>query len=112
MIQLRVIQYLQNGMNGTRLRIVRPINQTLNAGMNERARAHGTRFNCSKKCTVAQTVVTDVSAGIPQRDDLCVGRGITVRNVAIPSPADYLSVTADHRSNWPISHFQGTLGAQ
>jgi hypothetical protein len=111
MIQLRVIQHLQDRMNSTRLGVVRTIYQTADAGVNHCSRTHGARFNCSKQFTVAQTMVADVRACVSQRDDFCMGSGIVVGEIAIPSPTDHLSFTDDDRPHRHFSHFQSALRA-
>jgi hypothetical protein len=110
-IQFRVIQNLQNGMCGTRFGVVRTVHQTADAGMNQSPRTHGTRFNCSKQFTIAQTMITDISTGISQGDNFCMSGGITVAKIAIPSPADHVPVKDDHRSDGDFSHLQSTLRA-
>lgn len=111
MIQLRVIQHLQDRMNGTRLRVVRTVYQAAYPCMNQRARAHGARFNCSKQFTVAQTMVTYVGTCVSQRDDFCMGCGIVVGEIAIPPPADHPTFTDDDCPHWYFSHRKSALSA-
>ena len=111
MIQLRMIQHLQNRMHSARLRVVRAVYQAAYPCMHQRARAHGARFNCSKQFTVVQTMVTDVGTCVSQRDDFCMGCGIVVGEIAIPSPADHSTFTDDDRPHRHFSNLQSALCA-
>ncbi len=79
--------------------------------MNQRARTHGTRFNCSKQFTFAQTMVADDRTCVSQRDDFCMGCGIVVGEIAIPSPADHSTFTDDDRPDRHFSNLQSALRA-
>lgn len=98
-------------MDGACFGIVGAVHQAADAGMNQRARAHGARLNCSKQLAVAQTVVTDVDTGVTQGDDLGMGGGIVVREIAIPSATDDLVFTDYNRAYRHFSHLQCSLGA-
>ena len=111
MIQLRVIQHLQDRMNGTRLGVIRTVYQTADAGVNHCSRTHGARFNCSKQFTVTQTMVTAVGTCVSQRDEFCMGSGIVVGKIAIPTPADYSAFANDYRSHRHFAHFQSAMRA-
>src|SRR6185437_3149004 len=75
-VQLWMVQHLQYGMDRARFWIIRTVNQALNSSMDERASAHGARFNCSKQLAAAQAVIANRPGGFAQRHDLCVGGGI------------------------------------
>jgi len=60
-----VIDHLQNRMDGAGFRVVRSVDQAAEAGMNCRSRAHGARLNCNKQFARAETVITEVSSGLP-----------------------------------------------
>src|SRR5258705_373402 len=111
MIQLRVIQHLQNGMNRARSGIVRTVYQTTDAGMNQGTRTHGAWFNCSKQFTVSQTMISDPCASLPERDNFSVGSGIVVAEILIPTSADHLASANDYRSHGHLPHFQSSLRA-
>jgi hypothetical protein len=111
MIHLRMIQHLQNRMHSTRLGVIRAVYQAADPGMNERARAHGTRFNCSKQFTVPKAMITDSSASLAERDHFSVGSGIVVVEIPIPTSAYNLAFADDDRSHRHFSHFQSALRA-
>lgn len=111
MIQFRVIQNLQNGMYRTRFRVVRTVYQTADAGMNQSPCTHGTRFNCNKQFTIAQTMITNISTGISQSHNFCMSGGIMVGKIAIPSPADHLPVMHNDCPERNFSHLQRALCA-
>lgn len=111
MIQLGVVYHLQNRMDGAGLRIVGSVHQAADSRMDRRSRAHGARLNCSKEFTVAQSMITDVSAGFSQSFNFGVRGGIAVGEVAIPSPANYAAIAYNDRANRHFARFQSTLGA-
>ena len=98
-------------MYRTGFRIVGAVDQTLDPGMNQRTGTHRARFNCSKQLTVSEAVVTKGSTGFAEGDDLGVGAGIGVGDVAIPSASDDASAVHHDGSDWDFSGFEGTLGA-
>ena len=98
-------------MDRARLWIVRAVDETFDAGMHHGAGTHGTRFNCNKQLAISQAVVTNGCTGFAEGYDLCVGCGIGVRDVSVPSAADYLAI-ADHDSaHRNFVHFESALGA-
>jgi hypothetical protein len=56
-IQLRMVQHLQDGVNRTRFRVLSAINQALKPGVNHCPSAHRARFNCNKQVASSQTVI-------------------------------------------------------
>src|ERR1035438_1688254 len=97
MVQLRMIQHLHHRMNRACFRIRCAINQALDPGMHHRTCAHRARFNCNKQVAAGQTMVTDGCTGLAQGDDLGVGGGVEIRDVAIP-PAAHDAPLADRKS--------------
>src|SRR5690242_11774893 len=57
-IEMRVIHDLHHRMYGAGFRIVSPIYQPPDPGMNHRPSTHRARFNCNKHVTVPEPVVT------------------------------------------------------
>jgi hypothetical protein len=108
---LRMIQHFHYRMNRAGLGVVRAIYQALDAGMHQRAGAHGARFNGSKQFAVLQTVVTHGSTGLAQSYDLGVGGGIGVSDVAVPSASYDAAVAYYDRAHRNLSTFQSALGA-
>src|SRR5579863_1503124 len=105
----RMVQHLQDGMNRTRLGIVRAENQALDAGMQQRAGTHGTRFNGGKQFAVSQAVVTDGCARLAQRHDFGVRCWIGIGYVAVPAPAHDATLTDHDRPDRDFSSFEGAL---
>lgn len=98
-------------MDGACLRIVGPINQAADAGMNGRPRAHRARLNCNKQIAVAEPVVANVSSRLAQRDDFRMRGGVGFGEVAIPSAPNHASRAHDHRSDGHFACLQCPLCA-
>jgi hypothetical protein len=78
--------------------------------MYQSAGAHGARFNCSKQFTAFQTMVAEGGTGLAQGDDLGVGRGIGIGEVAV-LPAGYdFSLVNDNSADRNFSRFECALG--
>jgi len=90
-VQAGMIQNLKHGMNRARFRVIRSVNQPLQASMHHRSCTHRARLNCNKELAVSQAMVTDVLTSLTQRDDLGVRGGIGVGEIAIPSSSDDLA---------------------
>jgi hypothetical protein len=97
-------------MYGTCFRVIRAINQAFDSRLYQRACAHGTRFNCNKEFTFAQTMVTHCGPGLAKSKNLGVGAGIAIHNVAVPSAADNGSVANYDRAHRDFAEFQCPLG--
>jgi hypothetical protein len=78
--------------------------------MNHRAGAHRARLNCNKQLAIFQTMVTEGDTGFAQRNDLGMCRGIAISNVAVPSPADNLSIVHDDCADRNFSGLECALG--
>ena len=111
MIQAGVIHHLQNRMDSACLRIVGPVHQTPDAGMNRRSRAHGARLNCSKQLAVAKPVITKGSSRFAERHDFRVRAGIEVGQVAIPTSSHHAPAAHDHCSHRHFARLERALGA-
>jgi hypothetical protein len=97
-------------MDCSGLGVVRAVYQAADAGVNQRARTHGARFNCSKELAVAETVVTEVLTCFAQRNDLSMGGGVVVGQVTIPAPADDAIAVHDNGSYWHFAGFECAMG--
>ena len=111
MVQLRMVHDLDYRMHRAGFGVVRAVYQAPNTRMNQRSRAHGARFNCNKQIAVSQTMVTNGSTSLAQRNDLSVSRGIGVSDVTIPSAADDTAIAHDHRAYRHFSGLERSLGA-
>jgi len=105
-----VIDNLQDRMNGPGFGVIGAIHQASDAGVNQRTGTHGTGLNCSKERALAQAMITDVSSGFAQGDDLGVGRGVIVGEVAIPAAADDLPVADDDGADGNLARVERALG--
>src|ERR1700679_404206 len=97
-------------MDRTRFGIVRAVDQALDAGMQQGARTHGARFNCSKQLAVSKTVVAEGGARLAQGDDFRVGGGFEVVDVAVPSSTDDASLADDNCADRHLSGLARALG--
>jgi hypothetical protein len=108
-IQARVIQHMDDGTYRARLRIIRAVDQSPDARMNQRSRAHRARLNCSKQVAVPQTMVADRGACLAQRNDFRMRRWVAIGNVPVESAADNLTLMYDHRADRDFAHFESAL---
>ncbi len=106
-----MVHDLHYRVHGASFRVVCSVYEAANTSMNQRARAHGARFNCNKQIAVSQAVVTNGSTSLTQGDDLGVAGGIRIADVAIPSAADDTAITHDDRAYWHFSGLKRPLGA-
>lgn len=97
MVQLRMIQYVQNGMDGACLEIVRTVNQPFDTGMQQRTGTHGAGFNRGKQVAFSQTVIAEDSSSLAQGEDFGVRGGVGGGDVTVPAATNDASV-ADHDS--------------
>lgn len=110
MVQLRVIQHLQHRLDRARFGIVRAIYHAFHPRVHQRARAHGTRLNCSKEFAFSQTMVTQTRSSLAEGDDFSVGSRVGVSDVSVPSSADNLSRVNDDCAYGDFASFEGALG--
>src|SRR5580658_5873930 len=97
-------------MDRTRFGIVRAVDQTLDAGMQQGARTHGARFNCSKQLAVSKTVVAESGTRLAQGDDFRVGGGVEFGDVAVPASTDDASPADDNCADRYLSGLERALG--
>ena len=109
MIERGVVQHLENRVNRAGFRVVRAVNQALDASMHQCSRTHRARLNCSKQGAVPQAVVTKRRSRLAQCDNLGMSSWIGVRDVAIPSTPDNVAVAKHNRADRDLAGFQGTL---
>ena len=77
--------------------------------MHHRTRTHRAGLNCNKQVAPSQAMATDGFAGLSQRDDLGMRRGILLRNVAVPPAAHDLFLEYDRGAHRNFSHLKGAL---
>jgi hypothetical protein len=109
MIHLRVIEQAERGANGSRLRIIRTVNQAADAGVNQSAGAHRARFNCSKQLAAAQAMVAEHQTGGTQRDQLGMRRRVVIGKILIPAAAYQLTVEYHDRPNRHFAYLKSAL---
>jgi len=98
-------------MDGASLRVVCTVHQAFQPGMHQRARTHRARFNCSKQFTVAETVVTNGGTGLAQGDDLGVGSGIGVGEIAVRATANNATVAHHDCAYRDLTSLKGAPGS-
>jgi hypothetical protein len=111
MIQVGVIYHLQNRMNGSRLRIIRTVDEATYSSMNRRSRTHGAGLNCNKQLAAAEAMITQVFSRFAQRNYLGVGGWVVVGKVAVPSPSNNLALEYNDRSDGNLACLKRALGA-
>jgi hypothetical protein len=111
MIQAVVVDHGQDGMNGPGFGIVRAVNQAPDAGMNQRSRTHGARFNCSKQVTADQPVIPENAAGFPKGNHLGMRCRIVVGEVAVPASSNDATLVHDNRADGDFAGLECALGA-
>ena len=104
-----MIQHMNDGVYRPRLRIIRAVDQSPDARMNQRSRAHRARLNCSKQVAVPQTMVADRSACLPQRNHFRMRRWVAIGNVPIEPAADKLTFMHDYSPDWNFANFERAL---
>ncbi len=109
-VQPRVIYDLHHRAHCPGFWVVGAIDQALDASVNQGAGAHGARFNCNKQVAGCQAVITEGCTGFAQSDDLGVGGGVGVRDVAVPAAAYDFSVADHDRTDGNLAHFQSPMG--
>jgi hypothetical protein len=97
-------------MNGSRLGVVRTINQSADSGMHHCSGTHGARLNRGIELAIAQAMVADRSSGLAECENLSMGGRIGISNVAIETSANDLSRTHDHCAHRNFSGVKRTLG--
>jgi hypothetical protein len=78
--------------------------------MDQSAGTHGARFNCSKQFAAFQPMVAEGGTGLAQGDDLGVGSGIAVGEIAVAAASDDFAVVHHHRADRDFSGFESALG--
>jgi hypothetical protein len=109
MIQAWMVQYSHYGVNRSSFGIVSPVNQALNSCVNQRARAHRTRLNCSKQVAATQTVIAKRRASFTKGNDFGVRAGVVAGNYPIPSTPDNPSCMNHYRADRNFARFQRAL---
>ena len=91
-IHLRINQNLHNRVNRAGFGVFRTVNQSSDAGVNQRSRTHRTWLNCNKQLTVLQTMVPDRATCIPECNYLGMSCGIGCGDVLIPTSSNNAAI--------------------
>jgi hypothetical protein len=83
MIQTGMVNDLENGARSASLRIGSAVHQSRNAGMDQRTSAHCARLDGCDQHTADQAMITQSRGGHAQGNDLSVGGGIVIKEIAI-----------------------------
>jgi hypothetical protein len=100
----------QYRMNGSRFGVIGSIDQAADTSVNQSSGTHGARLNCNKQIAVDKAIVTQVLTRLAQGDNLGMGGGIVVNNVAVGAAADDASLMHDDGTDRDFSGFEGALG--
>lgn len=106
-----MIQDLHHGTDGASFRVICAVDQALEPGMNQCTGAHGAWFNCNKQFAAFQAMVTEGITGLAQCDDLGMGSGIEIGEVAVATAPDDSAFVDDDRADGDFSGFKSTLGS-
>jgi hypothetical protein len=80
--------------------VARPVNQTLDSGLHERARAHGAWLNGRVNDRVSQPVVSKLARSFAQRNNFRVRRRVAIRPRSISRDCQkFLIIHHDARAN-------------
>jgi len=109
MVRAWVVHDLHHRVHGAGFGVVRAVNQAPNAGVNQRARAHRARLNCSKQIAVSQAMVADRGTRFAQGNHLGVSGRVGIGDVAIESMANDLAIVNDHCADGDFSGLKRTL---
>ncbi len=101
---------LENASGRPGLGIGRGVNDPLQAGVDDGARAHAARFQRGVKCAARQPVIVQRPARHAQGQHLRVGRRIAGDDVAVPALADHLPLAHDYGADRHLVLGLGPLG--
>jgi hypothetical protein len=110
MIQRGVVQYFDHRMDCAGFEVVGAVHQTPNPRVYQGSGAHRARLNCSKQLAVAKAMVSDGCASLAKRNNLGVGGGVTVREIAVPPVRDNAALANHNCSDRHLAGFQRALG--
>ena len=105
-----MVQDLHDGVNRSRLGIIRAVDQAFDTRVHQGSGTHRARLNCSKQFAVAEAMVTNDCTGRAQSDDFGVSSGVVVGEIAIPAAGDDLALADDDGADGNLSGFEGALG--
>ena len=94
MVEAGMVQDLEDGAGGASLGIAGAVDQSRDAGVNERSGAHGAWFDggIDGAAGIAQTMVPQPGGGQAQGDDFSMGGGIVIEQVAVMARADDFTI--------------------
>src|SRR6185503_10529532 len=88
MVQKLCIADAKATLHGARALVRRAVNQTPDACLDQRSRAHRTRLDRRVNSDARQPIVTELSSGLTKSDDFSVGSGIAVGAGAVSGNGD------------------------
>lgn len=94
-----MVQHLHDAVDSSGFWIVCAINEPLETRVGNGSGAHGTGFQGDKEFATDKTMIADRASGFAHGDDLGVRRGVVIKQIAIGTASDYLSVVYDHRAD-------------
>jgi hypothetical protein len=106
-----MIEDALDGMYGSGLGIVCPIDQASNAGLRCGAGAHSARLNGYVQVAISQPIISERGSSLAQSDDLSVRCRVGVDDVAIKPAAYYSSFANHYRADRNFARFERALGS-
>ena len=109
MVKRVMIRDAKNTFDAARFAVSGAVDEPLDAAVDDRARAHGARFNRDVERAVGKPPALQVLASFPQRDHFRVRGGIGNGFAQIVTAADHLAVTHDNRADGNFSDGGGAI---
>lgn len=104
-----MIRNAKNTFDAARFAVSSAVDKPLDAAVDDRARAHGARFNRDVERAVGKTPALQVFASFPQRDHFRVRGGVGNGFAQIITTADHLAVTHDNGADGNFSYGRGAI---
>jgi hypothetical protein len=99
MIEGGSVQHLQTSVNGAAFCVIRAIDQTSNAGLHQRARAHRARLDRHVQSGAVEAMISSFQRGRAQSHHFRMRRGVAIGNGTISGRCQNLVFQDDQRSD-------------
>ena len=109
MVELRMVQDIQDGVNGAGLGIIGPIDQALKTRQEECAGAHGAGFDSDENLAVEEAMISELSRSLPKSNNLGVCSGIGTGEILIEAVTHDAVLANDHRADRHLADFKCAL---
>jgi hypothetical protein len=95
-VQFGRTEQLEAGAEGPALEIVRCVDETRNASLDNRASTHGTGLKSDKESCARKAVVAEDTGTFPDYDDFGMSGGIVVANGAVAGARENLTAVNEY----------------